>query len=228
MLLTLLELSMWPRGRLILIMLDTMTLDMLDMEDMLLQWSRLSALFTMLLLFRLLPLFTTLLLLRLSTLFTTLLLFRLLPLFTMLLLSRLFPLFKMLLLFMLLLQSTMLLLSMLLLLSTLLLVSMLWLLLTTSLVFTMDTTMLTPRCPLLPPFPSLEQPLLLCLEWWEPEPMLELVAMLLTLLELSMWPRGRLILIMLDFMAMHPLFTMDTTMLLTLRCPPLPPFPLLE
>ena len=99
--------------------------------------------------------------------------------------------------------------------------------------------------------------------------MLELVAMLLTLLELSMWPRGRLILIMLDtmaldmldmedmvsgtldckvwdmlgmvamvlpllsmllplldmvlldtmlgFMAMHPLFTMDTTMLLTLR-----------
>jgi len=50
MLLTLLELSMWPRGRLILIMLDTMALDMLDMEDMLLQWFRLSTLFTALLL----------------------------------------------------------------------------------------------------------------------------------------------------------------------------------
>merc|ERR1712002_122780 len=71
---------------------------------------------------------------------------------------------------------------------------------------TMDTTMLlTLRCPPLPPFLSLEQPLLLCLESWEPEPMLELVAMLLTLLELSMWPRGRLILIMLDTMALDML-----------------------
>merc|ERR1712002_878020 len=71
---------------------------------------------------------------------------------------------------------------------------------------TMDTTMLpTLRCPLLPPFLSLEQPLLLSLESWEPEPMLELVAMLLTLLELSMWPRGKLILIMLDTMALNML-----------------------
>merc|ERR1719244_817203 len=55
---------------------------------------------------------------------------------------------------------------------------------------TMDTTMLLIlRRPPLPPFPSLEQPLLLSLEKWEPEPMLELVAMLLTLLALSMWPK---------------------------------------
>merc|ERR1711962_11352 len=125
---------------------------------------------------------------------------------------------------------------------------------------TMDTTMLpTLRCPPLPPFPSLEQPLLLSLESWEPEPMLELVAMLLTLLELSMWPRGRLILIMLDMldwdtpdmeamedmvlamevtldmldmedmaMDMVLLATLSITMLPTLRCPPLPPFPSLE
>merc|ERR1712055_787078 len=53
---------------------------------------------------------------------------------------------------------------------------------------TLSITMLpTLRCPPLPPFLSLEQPLLLSLESWEPEPMLELVAMLLTLLALSMW-----------------------------------------
>merc|ERR1711962_1743598 len=55
---------------------------------------------------------------------------------------------------------------------------------------TLSITMLpTLRCPPLPPSPSLEQPLLLYLESWEPEPMLELVAMLLTLLALSMWPK---------------------------------------
>merc|ERR1711872_711166 len=55
---------------------------------------------------------------------------------------------------------------------------------------TLSITMLpTLRSPPLRPFPSLEQPLLLCLESWEPEPMLELVAMLLTLLALSMWPK---------------------------------------
>jgi len=89
--------------------------------------------------------------------------------------------------------------------------------------------------------------------------MLELVAMLLTLLALSMWPRGRLILIMLDMldwdtpdmeamedmvlamevtldmldmedmaMDMVLLATLSITMLQTLRCLPLPPFPSLE